>query len=224
MPTVSFSFYFPPSPIDLFLLDWMEIDVCAKGLKGRRRRRVHTQQRDVFSNQENPVVVPPRSTEYDIDHIKEKKNGRVLRISTALENKLVSSYLFFFFFFFLFFTLLWNLLSTPRSRRDTSTFIFFRWQTEMDLLILDIYFFVINNGKKKKKKPIGPEIVASWECTSVCKMAHPFVHCSNYNWKRRLFYLHEWSAAILIWCRSSEWSPDIVWSCKDLPTNLELLN
>ena len=81
-----------------------------------------------------------------------KKNGRVLRISTALENKLVSSYLFFFFFFFLFFTLLWNLLSTPRSRRDTSTFIFSRWQTEMDLLILDIYFFVINNGKKKKKK------------------------------------------------------------------------
>ena len=147
MSTVSFSFYFPPSPIDLFLLDWMEIDVCAKGLKGRRRRRVHTQQRDVFSNQENPVVVPPRSTEYDIDHIKEKKRARSSHIYSAW--KQIGLLLPFFLLFLLPF--LWNLLSTPRSRRDTSTFIFSRWQTEMDLLILDIYFFVINNGKKKKK-------------------------------------------------------------------------
>ena len=83
---------------------------------------------------------------------RKKKRARSSHIYSAWKQIGLLLPFFFFFFFFLFFTLLWNLLSTPRSRRDTSTFIFSRWQTEMDLLILDIYFFVINNGKKKKKK------------------------------------------------------------------------
>lgn len=137
MSTVSsFFFFLLSSPVFIpFLLDWMEIDVCAKGLKGRRWR-------DVFSHQENPVVVPPRSTEYDIDHIKEKKNGRVLRISTALENKLVSSS-YLFFLLLLLFTLLWNLLYPPRSRRDTSTFILSltNWDGSIDFKYLFIFSF-----------------------------------------------------------------------------------